>query len=792
MVAVCKDDVLLWFKESSASSRVNVYSGMLKCCTPFELRYFFTLLEDALKDCYQSLRSAEQKVNKFITPPPAASPRHVEAVHPCAAAKLSNDEDRANLLATLALLKGTNHTVASQLLYPVLSTIKKEYVASENDAREEFLLMLNMAASHPAFSFAERRIFWDKIDTLCEAVSVATPGSNDHDRGLLKKERCQEARTSVLSFMDDWADTGTTNWAESGDVVPDIIIVSGCQKSKGSGRFDTIRFEYIFEVTWSDGTFNRCFKTYNDLFQFQNKLLNENAVAAGKGASPRIIPFLPGKKLLTKATRELAEKRLPEIAEYAQKLTELPQYMLTTPLVVDFFNSVTTTTSGTSIAAVDGGGTLEDSPITVTALPASAGSGDAVGAATLLSGAGGDSNGSSVSTATSQHHSPDGREAAAAGSDIAATPVLSGAESSGSSAAATSKDSQDSLMTIHQSEGSLQVSANTSLARPRDQSSLRPGSTRPVPISITEVDEEHCEHQCVPRLGGGVVYFKKDQVMTTTSLTFLEQYGSASRLASEKCRRSSPSGSGMTGTAELIQLGTTLPDSITAGSLEHGLSERSSVASPSDLPSSHGDDSSGLLLTEHRHTEPTQRRRISASSSTTLLSRTGSCTSLASRTSASTEVKTFSSLQDWLRALRLHKYSSTLEEYNFSTLMRLTSEELDALEMTAGARSKLVNQIEWMKKNDCDQFAILYRGIESGKKNRNRAGSMASMDLSDSSSQVSVGGIHSGGGAAQKPSQDTQAPKSSVSPSSSAWSLPDIVVSSAPCLTLSLSLSSLS
>jgi hypothetical protein len=55
------------------------------------------------------------------------------------------------------------------------------------------------------------------------------------------------------------------------------------------------------------------------------------------GRKNRIIPFLPGKRYLARS-KELADRRLPEIADYARKLVQLPAKIAHSQLVLDFFS----------------------------------------------------------------------------------------------------------------------------------------------------------------------------------------------------------------------------------------------------------------------------------------------------------------------------------------------------------------------------------------------------------------------------------------------------------------------
>ena len=63
----------------------------------------------------------------------------------------------------------------------------------------------------------------------------------------------------------------------------------------------------------------------------------------------------------------------------------------------------------------------------------------------------------------------------------------------------------------------------------------------------------------------------------------------------------------------------------------------------------------------------------------------------------------FPGLRDWLKSLRLHKYTRILLELSYDQLMELTDEELERRGVTLGARGKILKNVGFMK----DRHAII-------------------------------------------------------------------------------------
>lgn len=154
---VCKEEVLLWFKDLDSFKRIDVLYELLNMCLPFEIRFIGSCIEELGKHTYQELRG------------PAITANDLE--------KLSKDVSfnqglldegvRHRLLIYLSLLSSRNYSVASWMYRKLLRTdALEEYLVKEKGRDEilhsEFLLLFTMALHHPAFTF-EHKQFFSKI-----------------------------------------------------------------------------------------------------------------------------------------------------------------------------------------------------------------------------------------------------------------------------------------------------------------------------------------------------------------------------------------------------------------------------------------------------------------------------------------------------------------------------------------------------------------------------------------------------------------------------------------------------
>jgi hypothetical protein len=151
---VCKEDVLLWFKDLEGYRRIDVLYELLNMCIPFELRFLGSCIEEIGKHTYQELRGPAINANDLdkLSKDTSLSPG------------LLDENVRHRVLINLSLLSSRNYSVANWLYKNILRTdwledcIVKENLKDPN-IQSEFLLLFVMALHHPAFTFEQKLYF---------------------------------------------------------------------------------------------------------------------------------------------------------------------------------------------------------------------------------------------------------------------------------------------------------------------------------------------------------------------------------------------------------------------------------------------------------------------------------------------------------------------------------------------------------------------------------------------------------------------------------------------------------
>eukprot|EP01147_Barroeca_monosierra_P002792 gene2792-5637_t len=107
-------------------------------------------------------------------------------------------------------------------------------------------------------------------------------------------------------------------------------------------RIPSKHYVYVIEVTWSDGSVMTIYRRYSQFFEMHVTLLEKFPVESGTdpGGAPRILPFLPGKKLFGRShTHKVAQSRARTLAEYLKALIKMPEKIMTSMCVLDFFDA---------------------------------------------------------------------------------------------------------------------------------------------------------------------------------------------------------------------------------------------------------------------------------------------------------------------------------------------------------------------------------------------------------------------------------------------------------------------
>ena len=121
--------------------------------------------------------------------------------------------------------------------------------------------------------------------------------------------------------------------------VASAAVVSVKEKEKKDiEKKDKSRFVFQLDINWSDDTKSVCFRGYQQFFEFQCKLLDSFPEEAGlEKGSQRTLPYLPGKQVFRRSTKQLAMDRLPELDQYIKELIGLPEHISHSALVTRFF-----------------------------------------------------------------------------------------------------------------------------------------------------------------------------------------------------------------------------------------------------------------------------------------------------------------------------------------------------------------------------------------------------------------------------------------------------------------------
>ncbi|XP_071958758.1 uncharacterized protein [Antedon mediterranea] len=316
---VCKRDVLSWFKELNIFKRLDFVCALMDCCNPIELRFLGTYVEDLCRRDYDRLR--EFQIN-------ASNVQYLS--------KLTDVNDIRTLdkmLTSLALMDST-FKEGAEVIFDILKqhTDSILYSYQTSVSIERVMLLAVMAVNHPAFEFSQKQELRTQLSVLLKAVEVNSP-CNQSDNTTVG-EAVEE-----IDCNEDLSGQASIDRVRSNKVFVQNIKVNGFNRSHEN------RYEYTFQITWSDNSVTSVSKTHVQLFEFQCKLLNLFPEQAGEHKS--MMPYLEGKRISSTAHKgELAEKTLPDIEEYVRQLSNLPPHILQCHHVVAFFcpSSLPTTT----------------------------------------------------------------------------------------------------------------------------------------------------------------------------------------------------------------------------------------------------------------------------------------------------------------------------------------------------------------------------------------------------------------------------------------------------------------
>ena len=157
---VCKEEVCAWFKDITGAERIELLCSLLHMCVPMELRFIGSCLEDLARKDFIYLRDAEIKANDIAE-----------------IKKLTQDfmdeGTRSRVSLYLALLYSTNNA-CSHTMFELLSCVEpclrqqsaKCTNSVDTTLAEDAVLILTMAANHPAFTFSQRQQLYKDLKAV--------------------------------------------------------------------------------------------------------------------------------------------------------------------------------------------------------------------------------------------------------------------------------------------------------------------------------------------------------------------------------------------------------------------------------------------------------------------------------------------------------------------------------------------------------------------------------------------------------------------------------------------------
>ncbi|CAG9826133.1 unnamed protein product [Diabrotica balteata] len=150
---VCKEEVLVWFKDLESHNRIDLVYELLNMCLPFEVRFFGSCIEELGRLTYLELRGPSITANDVEKLSKDGSFTH----------GILDESVRHRLIIYMSLLSSNNCSVANWFYQNLLRTDSIDEYLKEKGKDEmvhsEFLLLFTMALHHPAFTFEQKQFF---------------------------------------------------------------------------------------------------------------------------------------------------------------------------------------------------------------------------------------------------------------------------------------------------------------------------------------------------------------------------------------------------------------------------------------------------------------------------------------------------------------------------------------------------------------------------------------------------------------------------------------------------------
>ena len=160
-----KESIFDWYRKLENWHRVDFMCGLLDLCHPFEIRYLGTFIEEIGRKDYAALKAHEEKANQSESRSDLGD--------------LDQETDRSRLTISLTLLASGNSRVAS-VIYDILSDYMDTFLKHDGvrtttsrgqfSTIQEYMLVLILAVSHPAFSIEQKEKLRQIFETIKKEV----------------------------------------------------------------------------------------------------------------------------------------------------------------------------------------------------------------------------------------------------------------------------------------------------------------------------------------------------------------------------------------------------------------------------------------------------------------------------------------------------------------------------------------------------------------------------------------------------------------------------------------------
>ncbi|XP_078365795.1 uncharacterized protein LOC144650033 isoform X2 [Oculina patagonica] len=406
---------------------------------------------------------------------------------------------------------------------------------------------------------------------------------------------------------------------------------------------------YVLQVSWCDNTTETIHRTYEEMFDFQCKLRKMYPNKVDENGNPWKLPFLPGRIRIFNKPEQKGEKTpIPDISDYTRLFSGLPKFVRGCDHVVKFFQSEKRTRKKSDCKKTKSATKKEEQSDKVKQKEFE--TPHKIAEAVREQSLGGKDNSKSTDGANvkkqTQNSVSAGEDSSknnkkGTGEELSVVDLDENGNEIKSLSPENSKEKEDSKEFIssekHNKNGFIKIAPSKTI-------SVLPLSSSPPPSSSSS---------------SGALLSK-----CQASLPFKPQFSTA--LPSSMLQMFTTNG-----------LHSTVPSSLTSLHLTMPSSPVASYPSPSPSPS-------GSPVTSPAGSPSFPHRSCPGNISWTFRPRSHAM-----------------SVSDWLRNLRLHKYSEVFKGKTFDEMLNLSDKDFEKLGLTAGARKKLRVNLDVLRKSGC-------------------------------------------------------------------------------------------